>query len=82
MKEIIASITARGRVTIPIEVRKHLGITTNDKIAFVIGDDGTVRLRVIRYPTVASLQEAAGNLKQPLSWQEMQQIAYEDRFKA
>lgn len=82
MKEIIASITARGRVTIPIEVRKHLGITTNDKIAFVIGDDGTVRLRVIRYPTVASLQGAAGSLKQPLSWQEMQQIAYEDRFKA
>ena len=82
MKEIFSTLTSKGRVTIPIEVRKHLGITANDKVAFVIGDDGIVRLRVMRYPTVASLQGAAGNLKKPLSWQEMQQIARDDRFEA
>jgi hypothetical protein len=48
----------------------------------VIDDQGTVRLRVPRYPTVASLSGAAGRLKKPLSWQEIQQIAYEDRIKA
>ena len=82
MKEIFSALTSKGRVTIPIEVRKHLGVTTNGKVAFVIEDDGTVRLRVMRYPTVASLQGAAGSLKKPLSWQEMRQIACEDRFKA
>ena len=82
MKEIISTITSKGQVTIPAEVRKYLGITTTDKIAFVIDDQGTVRLRVPRYPTVASLSGAAGRLKKPLSWQEIQEIAYEDRIKA
>jgi antitoxin PrlF len=82
MKEIISTITSKGQVTIPAEVRKHLGVTATDKIAFVIDDQGTVRLRVPRYPTVASLSGAAGRLKKPLSWQEIQQIAYEDRIKA
>ena len=58
------------------------GIMATDKIAFVIDDQGTVRLRVPRYPTVASLSGAAGRLKKPLSWQEIQQIAFEDRIKA
>lgn len=81
MKEIISTITSKGQVTIPAEVRKYLGIATNDKIAFVIDDQGTVRLRVPRYPTIASLKGAAGRLKNPLSWQEMQQIAYEDHVQ-
>jgi AbrB family looped-hinge helix DNA binding protein len=82
MKEIISTITSKGQVTIPAEVRQYLGIATNDKIAFVIDDEGTVRLRIPRYPTVASLRGAAGSLKKPLSWQEIQQTAYEDRIKA
>ncbi len=82
MKEIVSTLTSKGRVTIPAEVRKYLGIGTNDKVAFVIDDEGVVRLRVLRYPTVASLRGAAGSLKKPLSWQEIQQITNEDRFKA
>lgn len=82
MKEIISTITSKGQVTIPAEVRRYLGVATNDKIAFVIDDQGTVRLKVPRYPTVASLKGAAGRLKHPLSWQEIQQIADEDRIKA
>lgn len=81
MKEIISTITSKGQVTIPAEVRKYLGIETNDKVAFVIDDEGAVRLRVPRYPTIASLRGAAGKLKKPLSWQEIQQTAYEDRLK-
>jgi len=80
MKEIISTITSKGQVTIPAEVRKYLGIMTNDKIGFVIDDEGVVRLRVLRYPTIASLRGAAGRLNKPLSWQEIQKIAQEDRF--
>lgn len=82
MKEIISTITSKGQVTIPAEVRNYLGIKTNDKIAFVIDSEGVVRIRVPRYPNIASLRGAAGRLKKPLSWQEMQEIAYEDRIKA
>jgi len=80
MKEIISTVTSKGQVTIPAEVRKYLGIMTNDKISFVIDDEGVVRLRVLRYPTIASLRGAAGRLNKPLSWQEIQKIAQEDRF--
>ena len=82
MKEIISTITSKGQVTIPAEVRKYLGIKTNDKIAFVIDSEGSVRLRVPRYPDIASLRGAAGSLNKPLAWQQMQEIAYEDRLQA
>ena len=80
MKEIISTLTSKGRVTIPAEIRKYLGITSKDKIGFVIDDEGVVRLRVHRYPTIASLRGAAGRLNKPLSWKEIQKIAQEDRF--
>jgi antitoxin PrlF len=82
MKEFVSSITSEGQVTIPVEVRKHLGLKTNDKVVFMIDSEGRVQLRVPRYPDVASLSGAAGSLDKPLSWQQMREIAYEDRFKA
>src|SRR2546428_9014789 len=60
MKEIISSITSKGQVTIPVEVRRHLGIAAHDKIAFVIDSEGVVHLTVPHYPNVASLRGAAG----------------------
>jgi len=80
MKEIISTITSKGQVTIPAEVRAYLGLKTHDKIAFVLDEQGGVQLRVPHYPTLASLRGAAGKLERPLSWEEMRQIAYEDRF--
>ena len=80
MKEFVSTITSKGQVTIPTEIREYLGITTNDKISFVIDDEGVVRLRIPRYPTTASLRDAAGRLNKPLSRKEMQKIAQEDRF--
>ncbi len=44
MKEIISSITSKGQVTIPLEVRRRLGVGTPDKVAFVLEDEG-IRLR-------------------------------------
>lgn len=82
MKEIISTVTSKGQVTIPAEVRKYLGLNTNDKVAFVIDEEGTVQLKVPRYRDIASLRGAAGSLNKPLSWQQMQEIAREDRLKA
>ncbi len=82
MKEILSTVTSKGQVTIPVEVREYLGIKTHDKIAFIIDQEGVVRLRVPRYPSIASLRGAAGRLQKPVSWKEMQRIAYEDRFAA
>jgi len=82
MREIVSSITSKGQVTIPVEIRNYLGLKTHDKIAFVIDAEGNVQLKVPRYPDIDSLAGAAGSLSEPLSWEEMRRIAYEDRFGA
>ena len=82
MKEIVATITSKGQVTIPAEVRRHLGVQTNDKIAFVLGEEGRVELKAPRYHGVASLRGAAGSIGRPLSWPEMREIAREERLAA
>src|SRR3989304_6633513 len=48
MKEITASVTERGQVTIPAVVRKALGLKHRDKVVFAI-EDGTVVLKKPRF---------------------------------
>lgn len=78
MTEIPAIVMHRGRITIPKEVREHLGINNHDEIMFVIEDDGTVKLAASHYRSIASLVGAAGSLNQPLSWSEMRRIVRGD----
>lgn len=49
MHEIVSTISSKGQVTIPVEIRRHLGIGAADKIAFVVQDEGTVELRPARF---------------------------------
>jgi antitoxin PrlF len=81
MKEIIATVSSKGQVTVPAEVRKHLGIKEGDKLSFVIGDEGSVTVEAPRYRDVASLRGAAGRLEKPLDWKEILQIAREDHVR-
>jgi len=81
MKEIISTISSKGQLTIPAEVRRHLGVQSHEKIAFVIESEGEVKLRVPRYSDIDSVVGKAGSLKRPLSWHEMRKIAKEDRMK-
>jgi len=78
MKEILAKMTSRGQVTIPVEIRERLGLAVGTKIAFVVDDEGKVSLRQPTYPTIASLAGAAGKLPKPIPWKEMRRIAIED----
>jgi AbrB family looped-hinge helix DNA binding protein len=39
MKEIISTVTQKGQVTIPVEVRRYLGVDAPDKIMFVLDGD-------------------------------------------
>ncbi len=49
MRTIEATVTSNGRVTIPVEIRRHLGMVPADKVAFVPTDDGRVEVRPARY---------------------------------
>lgn len=82
MKEILSTITRKGQVTIPAEIRKHLGLKPKDKVAFVIESEGTVKITAPEYPDIDSVAGAAGSLDRQLSWQEMREIAREERLAA
>ena len=47
MSEFVTTVTQKGQVTIPGELRKALNIRPKDKIAFEL-TDGEVRLRPMR----------------------------------
>ena len=79
MKEIVSTVTSKGQITIPVELRKYLDIREGDKLSFVIEDDGSVRVAPPRYQNIASLRGMAGTLERPLTWEEMIETAREDR---
>jgi AbrB family looped-hinge helix DNA binding protein len=77
MKEFTATVTSKGQVTIPAEIRQRRDLAAGSKVAFAIDDEGNVSLRRV-YPTIASLAGAAGKLPVPMAWKEMRRIAIND----
>ena len=77
-KEFVATITSKGQVTIPIEVREQLGLAARDKVIFRLGKGNRVELE----PLPMSLEEAYGSvapLGRPENFEEMERIAKEER---
>ena len=80
----IATLTSKGQITIPREVRDRLGLAEGDKLEFSIEEDGSVTLR----PVTASVRGLYGFLRRrgrrPVSVEEMNRgiadhLAAEDR---
>ena len=65
-----ATITSKGQVTLPKEVRTHLGVGTGDRVDFRIGPDGTV--------TVIPQQGSADRLFGLLCRRDLTGISVED----
>lgn len=82
MKEILSTITSKGQLTVPAEVRRMLGLKQGGKVVFVINDEGGVALRVPAYPNIASLRGAAGTLPRPMSWAEIKEAVADERAEA
>lgn len=64
MQEFTSKVTRKGQVTIPVEIRRHLGIKPADNVAFVVDAAGRVELRSAKY-TVASIRGIVPALKDP-----------------
>ncbi len=56
-----ATLTTKGQVTIPKEVREHLGVDTGDRLSFVVQEDGTVLVK----PITHHVRELGGLLQRP-----------------
>jgi AbrB family looped-hinge helix DNA binding protein len=65
-----ASLTSKGQITIPIEVREELGLKTGDRIEFVKGEEG----RFFIQPKKGSIMNLRGMFNwtgKPVSIEEM-----------
>lgn len=76
MLELHSSVSPKGQVTIPLEVRRRWGIKPKDRVAFRV-DDGTVTLTPARSPLDESFG-AVPPLTQRVSVEEMTEIAAEE----
>jgi AbrB family looped-hinge helix DNA binding protein len=54
-----ATLTSKGQITIPKEVRDHLGIEPGDRVSFNIGSGGDVTVE----PETVDLRSLRGMLK-------------------
>jgi AbrB family looped-hinge helix DNA binding protein len=45
MKTVTATVTSKGQVTIPRDVRRSLNVFAGDGVDFLVRDDGVVELR-------------------------------------
>lgn len=50
----VATVTSKGQVTIPAQVRKELGIEEGDRLAFEVAD-GEARVRVMKRVRLSQL---------------------------
>ena len=56
-----ATITSKGQVTLPKRLRDTLHLNTGDRVAFVVDEDGGVRL----VPKLRSVRQLKGFLPPP-----------------
>ena len=79
MREFVSTISSKGQVTIPVDIRRELGVGEADKVTFVLTDDGKVELRPARYTldSILGSLEALPNETVDLD-QEIQEAVEED----
>ena len=71
MREITTTTTQRNQVTIPVEVRRLLGLKPGDKVAFTIEGGGKVRLAAASF----SLESAYGSVKPSTSPEDFDEVS-------
>ena len=81
--ELVSALTSKGQITVPIRIRRLLGLKPKAKVAFLQKKDG-VYLAIPNY-TLKTIKGIAQKLNKKYSDKEMRDIAIEshiEKFKA
>jgi len=62
-----AALSSKGQITIPIEVRKKLGLKTGDRIGFIENENGEFVLKP-KTGSIMNLKELSSGLGSPLQF--------------
>ena len=57
----LAKISRNGQITVPVEIREHLGLKSGDKILFYISEDGKVTISNASISAIEKAQIAFKN---------------------
>lgn len=76
MKEQFSSVSPKGQITLPIAVRRLLGIKPKDKVAFIVEEQG-VRIAPA-HSRLAENFQIVPPLRQPLTWKEIETAAHDE----
>lgn len=79
MREYVTTVTQRGQVTIPAEVRRLLNAKPRSKVAFRV-ENGTVRLMLVEF-TVEQVLGSVKPMRQPEDLEELSRIAKEEKVQ-
>jgi AbrB family looped-hinge helix DNA binding protein len=71
-KEMLSSVSPKGQITIPVAIRRLLGVKPKDTVAFAI-KDGQVTISPARF----SLESAFGSLELPRGVEDFDQLIQE-----
>jgi AbrB family looped-hinge helix DNA binding protein len=58
----ISTMTSKGQVTIPVEMRRRLGLSPSDKVEFVMDEDDGLTLRLARARSFLDLKSSIPEL--------------------
>jgi len=68
-----ATVTSKGQITIPAEIRRAMGLKTGERIVFTQLDDGTIVFRAKRRSIVEirGILKASQRKRRPVSIKDM-----------
>lgn len=68
-----ATVTSKGQVTLPRELRKRLGIQKGSRIRFSISPSGSIKVEPVRYniKDLWQMADEGGKPKDVMSFEEM-----------
>lgn len=72
MKEMLSSVSPKGQVTLPLEIRQLLGVKPKDKVAFKV-ENGQVHIAPARY----TLESVMGSVAPPTRTEDFERISAE-----
>ena len=75
MRETLSSVSPKGQITLPAEIRKALGIKPKDRVAIWL-EDGQVHIRPV--PKLMDYFQTVPALASQRSWKEIEAIAHEE----
>ncbi|MBI3976636.1 MAG: AbrB/MazE/SpoVT family DNA-binding domain-containing protein [Chloroflexi bacterium] len=76
MREMLSSVSPKGQVTLPVAIRRTLGIKPKDRVAFRL-EQGKVEMTLASSPLQESYQ-AIPALKPRRTWEEIEALVAEE----